>query len=104
MRYKRGKCLSNNFALLVLTIKFVQLVQSSLNFILKTIGLLYAVSDAIDTKGRNETKMKTDEELKEWAKCHECGRECYCKRIPVNSLIVQSIKTDGKCPDFYSPM
>jgi len=47
--------------------------------------------------------MTPIEELKERAKCGECGREYYCKRIPVNSLIVQSIKKDGKCPDFYSP-
>jgi hypothetical protein len=42
------------------------------------------------------------EEIKERAKCKECLREEYCKRIPVNDLIVQAIKENGKCPDFIT--
>jgi hypothetical protein len=39
--------------------------------------------------------------IKDKAKCRECGRKDYCKRIPVNELIVNEIKKTGKCPDFY---
>lgn len=46
--------------------------------------------------------MTSIEELKERAKCRECGREYYCSRIPVNQFIVNVIKKDSKCPDFYS--
>jgi hypothetical protein len=44
--------------------------------------------------------MTPFEEIKERAKCRDCLREDYCKRIPVNALIVNAIKKDGKCPDF----
>jgi hypothetical protein len=46
--------------------------------------------------------MTPIEELKEKAKCRDCGRFDYCNRIPLNQLIVDAIKKSGKCPDYYS--
>lgn len=40
------------------------------------------------------------DKLKNKAKCEDCLKNEYCNRIPVNDLIVQAIKKDGKCPDF----
>jgi hypothetical protein len=44
--------------------------------------------------------MTPTDELKERAKCVECGRYEYCNRIPVNRIVVDIIIKDGKCPDF----
>lgn len=45
-------------------------------------------------------KITPTDELKERAKCVECGRYEYCNRIPVNRIVVDAIRKDGKCPDF----
>jgi hypothetical protein len=42
------------------------------------------------------------EALKERAKCQDCLKNEYCRRIPVNEIIVQAIREKGKCPDFVS--
>lgn len=38
--------------------------------------------------------------IKEKAGCQICKRGEYCKRIPVNKIIVEHIRKYGICPDF----